>query len=128
MPTIIIGHGKAKFNLGDKCRFNGRVPGYIARDLRRRARTIVQTFYDPDNQCSFYQLGGRGKSTLDYWFRSYMLIAVNGSGHTIGRPHNKRQYNHRKVNSKLLLASPNQNLGGDSINFVFYYPTQKRQA
>ena len=113
MPTIIIGHNKVKFNTGDKVRFNGRVPDYITKGLRWRTRTIVDAFYDPDNQCRFYQLGGRGKATLDYWFRSYMLIAVNGNQHTIGRPRKKRRYSHHR---KLLLASPNQNLAGVTAN------------
>lgn len=113
MPISIIGDTRAKFEAGDKCRFNGRVPEFIAKDLRRRTRTIVQAFYDPDNQCSYYQLGGRGKGTLDYWFRGYMLVALNGNRHAIGRPRKKRQY---KVNRKVLLTSLNQNLEGLNAN------------
>lgn len=115
MPIAIIKDTKAKFNTGDKCRFNGRVPDYISQDLRRRTRTITQAFYDSDNQCCYYQLGGRGKGELGYWFRSYMLLSVDGNRHNIGRPRQKRQYKH-KVARKVLIANCSQNLGGVSIN------------
>jgi len=118
MPSIITRHTKAKFNTGDKVRFNGRVPQFATKDLRRRTRTIVDAFYDPDHQCSYYQLGDRGKAELGYWFRAYMLIAVNGNQHKIGRPRKKRNY---KVNRKLRLASPGQNLGGVIAYRVVYH-------
>jgi len=112
MPNVILRDSQAKFNIGDLCRFNGRAPDYIVKDLRRRSRTIIDLFYDPIHQCYYFQLGGRGKSELGYWFRSYMLIAVNGNRHTIGRPRQKRKYNHH---TKLLFASLNQKNGGGIV-------------
>jgi len=115
MPTAIINHSRAKFNIGDKARFNGRVPKYIAIGLRQRARTIIDKFYDPGDQCCYYELGDRGKGRQGYLFRSYMLAPVDGKAHTIGRPRKRRKYS-RKVNTKVLLASQNQYLGGLSGN------------
>lgn len=89
-----------KFNTGDKVRLNDRVPVFVSNGLRRRTRTIVQLCYDPDHKCRYYELGDRGKARLGYYFRSYMLVPVNGDRHTIGRPR------------KLLLSHYNQKLAG----------------
>lgn len=94
----------AKFRIGDQVRFNDRVPGFVATGLRRRTRTIVDLLHDPDHRCCYYELGDRGKATLGYYFRSYMLVPVNGSGHTIGRPR------------KLLLSDCSQKLEGLAVS------------
>lgn len=98
---------KAKFQPRDKVRFSNRGTKYITADLRKRTRTIVDMFYDPVNQCCFYELGARGNGTLGYFFRSFMLLSANGNQHTIGRPRQKRRYNRH---TKLLSKPPNQNL------------------
>ncbi|MBA7677620.1 hypothetical protein ES703_85880 [subsurface metagenome] len=99
---------KAKFRPGDKVRFSNRATKYSTEGLRKRTRTIVDVFYDPEDHCCFYELGGRGNGTLGYFFRSFMLLPANGNQHTIGRPRQKRRYNRRR---KLLFKPPNQNLG-----------------
>jgi hypothetical protein len=95
-----------KFEIGDKVRFNDRVPDFVATELRRRTRTIVGLLHDPEHKCCYYELGDRGKGTLGYYFRSYMLVPVNGNGHTIGRP------------QKLLLSDCSQKLEGFSSSQV----------
>lgn len=115
MPDAIVAKGNAKFNTGDKVRFNGRAPDYIIQDLRRRSRTIVGIIHDRGNKCCYYEIGDRGKGSQGYLFRAYMLVPVNGQAHVIGRPRKRRKYN-RKVNSKVLLAPQNQILGGVSAS------------
>lgn len=100
----------AKFRVGDKVRLNGRAPAYIIEGLRKRTRTVVRVGYSNSKQCTFYQLGDRGKSVLGYWFRSYMLVPANGKHHKVGRPRQKRIYRTNNHNSKVLLKSPNKNL------------------
>jgi len=95
---------ETKFSIGDKVRFNNRVPIFAANGLRRRTRTVVDILHDPDHRCCYYELGDRGKARLGYYFRSYMLVPVNGNGHTIGRPR------------KLLLALCGQKRAGVSAS------------
>ncbi|MBA7676528.1 hypothetical protein ES703_84770 [subsurface metagenome] len=92
MGTVSL---KAKFQPRDKVRFSNRATKYITADLRKRTRTIVDVFYDPEDHCCFYELGGRGKGTLGY-FRSFMLIHADGNQHNIGRPRQKRRYNYAR--------------------------------
>lgn len=86
-----------KFRVGDKVRLTSRAPRSATEGLLPRSRTVIAAFYDPDHQCFYYQLGGRGKGELGYWFRSYMLKRVSKTElRHIGKPRVKRRY-HRKV-------------------------------
>ena len=88
---------KPKFKVGDKVRFNRRTPKSIQQELKRqRTRTIVDIGYDPDRQCTFYELGGRGSLRACYQFRSYMLAPVKrGQAKELGRPRLKRKWKPR---------------------------------
>ena len=87
---------KAKFQLGDKVRFSNRGTRYIMDGLRKRTRTIIGMFYDDRAHCCFYELAARGNGTLGYFFRSFMLIHVDGNRHSIGRPRRRRRYNYAR--------------------------------
>ena len=81
-----------KFKVGDKVRLTSRAPYIIKEGLLPRTRTVVDAFYNPEHECYYYQLGGRGKGELGYWFRSYMLKKVKQTErHQIGKPRGKRR-------------------------------------
>ena len=88
---------KPKFAVGDKVRLGKRASDWMRDKLgRSRTRTIVNDMYDPDHQCTYYELGGRGKSTAGIWMRSFMLVHVTDDlVSQKGRPKIKRQYNRR---------------------------------
>jgi hypothetical protein len=78
---------RAKFNIGDSIRFSNRCPDYVKEEYMLRTRVIIDKMYDPDRQCCFYELAGRGKGRMGYWLRSYMLRPVTEEErHTVGRP------------------------------------------
>lgn len=91
--------GFPKFRIGDKVRVNKRAPKYIREEFKRsRTRTIVDICYDDRAQHCLYELGGRGKSMVGYWFRGYMLTPVTETAKTImGRPKTKRKYTRRQA-------------------------------
>lgn len=93
----------AKFIIGDNVRFAPRACKGLTANLRKRTRKIADIYYDADQQCCFYQLGGNGglHKAFGMWFRSYELYPVNGQAHKIGRPKGK-------LVSKVRMESPEQ--------------------
>jgi len=78
---------KAKFKVGDLVRLGRRCPPGLRARIRDRTRRIVATFYDDTDQCRYYELGGQGKGTMGYLFRSYMLLPVSKDvAAKMGRP------------------------------------------
>jgi len=101
-----------KFKVGDKVRVNKRAPEYVFKGYRQMTRTIVNAFYDPDKQCCYYELGARGKSTMGYWFRGYMLTQVTKkSRHKIGKPKTKHKYIQREATLKPIIIGYLQQQG-----------------
>lgn len=82
---------KRKFNIGDRVLLTKRAPADILRKYRRRARTVVNVFYDKTDQCTYYELGSTGKGRLPGLFRSYMMEPVR-EPKRIGAPKRKRKY------------------------------------
>lgn len=88
---------RAKFKIGDKVRFTDRVCRHASRDLHQRTRTIAFTHYDPIDQCVYYELHGRGKTPIGFFFRSYMLKAVTRKEQRKrGQPRILRKYQHKE--------------------------------
>lgn len=120
---------EAKFRVGDRVRFTGKVCQWATYNVRRRTRRVVRVVYDADHQCCFYQLGGRGGlnewAENGYWFRSYELYPVNGQGNKIGRP-SKREL--RKSGSKVLSAPPNQKSSHQTPKQIPHYLDIKNLA
>jgi len=115
---------RAKFQPGDKVRFSNRATKYKTENLRKRTRTVVDVFYDPEDHCCCYELGGRGRERTLGYFRSFMLIHADGNQHIIGRPRRKRKYNRH---TKLLLRPPSQNQGKHTLPYDLPLPLNRRR-